>query len=110
MSKRPCPKNDPIQAARYDNLVEEFLLVAHMEIRRLPREFYAWLLSASACSWSSASEATASGTGGGSRKWSASVTAPRLKVIEWQLATADPNRIVLLGKVHKAKRLAEAAR
>lgn len=32
-------KENPIQAARYDSLVEDFLTVARHEIRQLPREF-----------------------------------------------------------------------
>jgi hypothetical protein len=32
-------REDPIQAARYDSLVEDYLLVARHEIRRMPQEF-----------------------------------------------------------------------
>lgn len=32
-------REDPIQAARYDSLVEDYLFVARNEIRRMPREF-----------------------------------------------------------------------
>lgn len=32
-------KNDPIQAERYSSLVEDFLLVARTEVRRLSKEF-----------------------------------------------------------------------
>ncbi len=32
-------KADPIKAKRFTGLVEDFLLVARNEIRRLPREF-----------------------------------------------------------------------
>ena len=32
-------KDNPIQAARYDSLVEDYLAVARHEIRRMPQEF-----------------------------------------------------------------------
>ena len=32
-------REDPIQAARYDSLVEDYLLVARHQIRHMPREF-----------------------------------------------------------------------
>lgn len=32
-------RDDPIQAARYDSLVDDFMLVARHAIRQLPREF-----------------------------------------------------------------------
>lgn len=32
-------KDDPIQAARYDSLVDDFMLVSRHTIRQLPREF-----------------------------------------------------------------------